>query len=113
MIKDISETVCVLGADYTIERRKASEDAKLINAGGYCDYSIHSIVLDAETDDDNPEAIANMDAWRDRALRHEIIHAFLFESGLYTYSGDETIVDWMAAQLPKLVKAMRDTGCLE
>ena len=47
-----------------------------------------------------------------RVIRHEIAHAFLDESGLGSYSDDETLVDWIAAQMPKMVDAMRATGAL-
>ena len=35
-------------------------------------------------------------------LRHEIIHAFLHESGLTEYENDELLVEWIAMQFPKL-----------
>lgn len=49
---------------------------------------------------------------RDKVTRHEIIHAFLDESGLDSYSDDETLVDWIANQLPKMLDAMRAAGAL-
>jgi hypothetical protein len=37
-------------------------------------------------------------------MRHELIHAFLFESGLdcCSWADKEEIVDWIAIQFPKL-----------
>lgn len=49
---------------------------------------------------------------RDMVTRHEMVHAFLDESGLGSYSADETLVDWIAAQMPKMVDAMRAAGAL-
>ena len=106
------QTVDVLGTAYTIEHRKAIDDPKLINAGGYCDHSIALIVIDAESHEDDPDVIHDMDVWKRKALRHELVHAFLFESGLHDYSNDETLVDWIAAQMPKLADAMAALGCL-
>ena len=48
-------------------------------------------------------------------LRHEIIHAFLNESGLQEsaliydsgWARNEEMVDWMALQLPKIVEACK------
>lgn len=49
---------------------------------------------------------------RDRAMRHEITHAFLDEAGLPEYSSDETLVEWVAAMMPKMADAMRAAGAL-
>lgn len=41
-----------------------------------------------------------------RVMRHEIIHAFFYESGLDVESSwgtDGTLVDWIALQFPKVV----------
>ena len=50
--------------------------------------------------------------------RHEVIHAFLYESGLSSswehdpFGHDETFVDWVAIQMPKIIKACRKLGCM-
>lgn len=51
-------------------------------------------------------------------LRHEIIHAFLFESGLgfnleHRESGhEETLIDWLAIQFPKILEVFKEADCL-
>lgn len=49
-----------------------------------------------------------------RVIRHEIIHAFMFESGLgYNFEWDkaeETMVDWVAIQYPKLKAVYEELG---
>jgi hypothetical protein len=47
-------------------------------------------------------SLDNIQKYADKVFRHELTHAFLFESGLACYGGDEKIVDWIAAQYPKL-----------
>jgi len=42
-------------------------------------------------------------------LRHELIHAFFYESGLNAYYQDECLTDWIAIQFPKLARAVRQT----
>lgn len=37
-------------------------------------------------------------------MRHELAHAFLYESGLEEYSNDETLVNWIAIQSYKIFK---------
>lgn len=52
-------------------------------------------------------------------LRHEIIHAYLAESGLsanashcYTsWAENEEMVDWFAIQSPKIFKTFQEVGC--
>lgn len=54
------------------------------------------------------------------ALRHEIMHAFLYQSGLDTsslvqdegWAVNEEMIDWFAMQAPKIVEAYRAAGCL-
>ena len=54
-----------------------------------------------------------------RILRHEIIHAFLYESGLgfnwehKPYGHEETMVDWLAIQYPKIKKVFEKLGIEE
>lgn len=56
--------------------------------------------------------------YQEKVMRHEIIHAFLFESGLsenFThpeYGHDETYVDWIASQFPKMCEVFKEVGCL-
>lgn len=45
-------------------------------------------------------------------LRHEIIHAFFFESGLDTYCNNEELVDWLAIQVPKMIDVFEKQKCL-
>ena len=45
-------------------------------------------------------------------LRHELIHAMFFESGLGDYCDDETLVDWLAKMVPKMAELFQEEGCL-
>lgn len=73
-------TVNVLGREYSICTRPRAEDVKLKEYDGYCDYSVGEIVTVQREDD--PMNMRDQDAVEKRILRHEIIHAFAFESGL-------------------------------
>lgn len=108
--------VNILGAEYTILERSIEEDALLNNMDGYCDKSIRLIVISKPSPD---ATLGDFDWYRKKILRHEIIHAFLFESGIgdgyqsaERYGHDETMVDWFAAQFPKMIKAFEAAGCL-
>ena len=61
----------------------------------------------------------NLDSYKKKVLRHEIVHAFLYESGLWNNSGDirswgqsEEIADWIAIQSPKIFRAFKDVDAL-
>ena len=46
-----------------------------------------------------------------RTIRHEIVHAILFESGLdhnTEWARNEEVVDWIAIQFPKLLDIFKD-----
>ncbi len=110
--------VNVLGTQYTVERRKRAEGPKLEGCDGYCDPSVKRIVVEAFGDDPNNKA--DMDQYGKEVLRHEIVHAFLSESGLRgcTHSCDrgwahnEEMVDWFALQAPKMMAAFQKAGCI-
>lgn len=85
-----------------------------LNAAGLCEFLSKEIVVDdfeSEVGD-----LKNIEEYRKRTIRHEIIHAFLYESGLNANSSwarNEEMIDFFAIQLPKIVKAMKEVGCLE
>lgn len=106
----------ILGTEYTITDKTKEEDPYLEKCDGYCDKSVKKIVISKKEDDCE---LANFKWYRRKIMRHEIIHAFLFESGLHEnwhhdeYGHDETVVDWIAVQFPKLMEVFKVAGCLE
>lgn len=105
--------ISILGTEYTISKGNAFEDALLETNQGYCDNTRKKIVINEL----RPELGSKIDIEpvQKRVLRHEIIHAFLFESGLDENSDwgtDETLVDWIALQFPKLEEAFKKVNCL-
>lgn len=109
------KTVNILGEKYTIEECSVEEDEILNDVDGYCDKTTRRIVVANKATDSN---LGDWDVYRKKVIRHEIIHAFLFESGLHeclrhdTWGHDETMVDWVAVQFNKLVKAFEEADCL-
>ena len=113
------DKVNILGTEYTIERRKEADDPKLADGiDGYCDTSVKLLVIcDFEQDEQCKE---DLQAYGLQVLRHEIIHAFMHESGLDAnsccfeggWSVNEEMIDWFAIQSPKIFKAFKDVGCL-
>ena len=103
--------VNVLGTNYRIEyvaMKDAEED-------GFCDYTSKHIVVRS----DNPNEVEDLKWLQKKVLRHEIIHAFLAESGLQAnfehsnkWGHDEMMVDWIAIQFPKVHQAFVEAGAL-
>ena len=61
----------------------------------------------------------DMECYIKKVLRHEIVHAFLFESGLgecshssEMWAKDEEIVDWFARQGDKIYNTWKEVGAL-
>ena len=112
--------VNILGTDYRVIFKNREEDKKLENISGYMDPSIKEIVVCTMKDEMEDEmAVENMESIRRSTLRHEIIHAFLYESGLWsdsatveTWGMNEEITDWIALQAPKMFMAFWQVGAL-
>ena len=104
--------VNVLGTEYHIEFKELEDDG----IDGYCDYSSKHIVIRS----DNVNKIENFEWLQNKQLRHEIIHAFMAESGLQAnlehearFGHEETVVDWFAIQSPKIFAVFMQLGLIE
>ena len=101
----------VLGTRYIIEDATEQKYPYLSQVDGFCDTSIKRIVIRKFTADVG--SLKDLEFYRRKCIRHELVHAFLFESGLDTNSDwarNEEIVDWIAMQLPKLSKLFTQLG---
>lgn len=114
----------VLGTKYDIVKVKYGKDDYIerMHFGGYCDEVVKRIVLlDLKTVPEwNSESEYRIKEQENETLRHELIHAFLNESGLSwnsfapekAWAKNEEMVDWFAMQMPKLLKAFKAVDCL-
>ena len=107
--------ITILGEEWTIEEHTDAEDKALTDCDGYCDKTVRLIVVGKKKDGCD---LADFEGYRKKVMRHEIIHAFLFESGLHENftpqaGHDETTIDWIAVQYPKLKRAFAAAGCEE
>ena len=64
-------------------------------------------------------SIGDLNSYTKKVLRHEIIHAFLYESGLWNNSGDveawaqsEEMTDWFSIQFPKILRAFQEVKAI-
>jgi hypothetical protein len=110
----------ILGTTYKVYLKVPYEkDPSLSGAYGYTDFHGKRIVV---------ADIKTVPGWEDAAddtaddvytstIRHEVIHAYLMESGLNgsanpvdCWARNEEMVDWFALQMPKLVKTFGELG---
>lgn len=110
------QTVNVLGTDYNVILASEQEEPRLCGMDGFCDDSAKEIYVDDMSKaEQSPDSKKNLAAYRNKVMRHELVHAMLSESGLQTESDwarNEELVDWIAIQGPKLVKLWESVKCL-
>ena len=101
------DVVNVLGTNYTIKKMNMVEEPELEQCDGFCDHTTKVIVI--SDIQERPGSVEDLDVYMQRVIRHELVHAFLFESGLgsESWGHDEEIVDWIAQQFPKMLEAFR------
>lgn len=110
--------VSVLGARYKIIRTTAERDLRLRGSGGIIDWSTKEILINVE--EPSSEKMQNLRAVERNSLRHEIVHAFMYESGLAFdslvyecgWAKNEEMIDWFARQGPKIYAAWQEAGAL-
>ena len=112
------KTVSILGTDYKIVF-VPDNDKRLVsrNADAITDESVKELVIAYFEPDYG--SLKDLDAYQKKLIRHEIVHAFLFESGLAECSGyvngwaqNEEMVDWIARQHIKMHDAFAKAGAL-
>lgn len=101
------DIIRILGTEYRIVT-----DNELLcaaNNDGFCDT--YEKVIKVRTPDKMLNDTTNYDSKVKRyneVLRHEIMHAYLYEAGLDEYSTDETLVNWIAIQFNKICETFKD-----
>lgn len=113
-------TVNILGAEWSVRFGDEKDYPVLKNADGVTDSSTRELIVhNMDSSRGQVGAKRDLDAYRRKVLRHEIIHAFLYESGLGENSNtadmwalNEEMIDWLAFQIPKIISVMQKAGAL-
>lgn len=87
----------ILGQEYTIKFKNMVEDPVMQEADGECRWYKKEIVIRDDLEEN-----------KNHVIKHEIVHAFLAESGLKEYRQDELIVDWIAWNIEKIQKVINE-----
>ena len=104
--------VNILGTEYSIHKQSAKENPKLEDNDGICEQYSKEIILNILEEEKQDEmCVENVEELEKKTLRHEIIHAYLGESGLRSsseWAENEEMVDWFAIQLPKIFETFKE-----
>lgn len=111
-------TVNILGTTYKIIVIEQEDYRSNENTDGWCDSIAKEILIYNYVQ--STESVKDLVAYQKRVLRHEIIHAFLYESGLHSnsckadcWAKNEEMIDWLSIQEPKIHKAFKEADCAE
>lgn len=112
----IKNKVNIFGFTWTIKEQTSTENRLLTDYDGYCDWTSRTIALRSDLNSN----FDNIEAYKRKVCRHEIVHAFLCEAGLNEcshgnecWARDEEMVDWFANTGPTIYKAWKDAGAVE
>ncbi|MCD8366314.1 MAG: hypothetical protein LUC83_11085 [Clostridiales bacterium] len=113
--------IIILGEEWTIKFGKEAQYPNLDVNSGYCDSSAREIIIDdMESIRGDKTAKTNLTDLKHKVLRHEIIHAYLEESGLSEnscatecgWAENEEMVDGFAIKTPKIFRTFLELGIL-
>ncbi len=95
----------ILGTEYKIVFVSTLKDR-----GGETDFYTKTIKISEFEDAPELDLTSDKQELQKHILRHELVHAFLFESGLNAnsngieaWANNEEMVDWIAIQMPKIM----------
>lgn len=104
----------ILGKQYTINIVRDHPHFK--DCDGFTDFTSKEIYIRYHKRGSIDE-VSDMGIYESMVLRHEIIHAFLFESGLDcetsaadNWAKNEEMIDWFAIQAPKIFNVFKYLG---
>ena len=103
----MTKHINILGSTWTVTPEEMEDN----NYDGLADLSTKEIRIRM----DNTNEVGDFEALVKKQTRHEVIHAFLYESGL-SFNSDwavnEELVDWIAIQFPKIAEVYEKLGCI-
>lgn len=118
-MSDDVKIVDILGSKWTI--KYVDDDPAFEQANGYTNDAAREIVIENVKTSDDPLNFDMQSQYinQKRVLRHELIHAYLYESGLGDSSNscdawavNEEMTDWFARNIPKMIITFKELKCL-
>ena len=107
--------VKILGTEYEVIKDAEEKNyPQLKKCDGFTDFSIKRIVV-ANFDKDE-SSVDDIDWYKKKVLRHELVHAFIHESGLAEncdWARNEELTDWIAIQFEKILGVFIELNCID
>lgn len=111
-------TADILGTRYMIHKGMTEDDfSRLKNEDGFVDWSSKDVYIREYRKE---SGISNWESYEKSTIRHEVIHAFLYECGLDccangtdAWAVNEEMVDWFAIMSPKIYRCFEQLGVLD
>lgn len=107
--------VKILGTEYEVIKDAEEKDyPQLKKCDGFTDFSIKRIVVANFDKDEN--SVDDIDWYKKKVLRHELVHAFIHESGLAEncdWARNEELTDWIAIQFEKILGVFIELQCID
>lgn len=114
--RESGKTVHILGIEYKIIIIEEDDYCYDREADGWCDVQAKEILI--YNYKQSIESVRDLVRYQKSTIRHEILHAFLYESGLWQnsygskcWAKNEEMVDWFAIQEPKIHSAYKEADC--
>ena len=111
--------VNILGTNYKIIFKSESEEIRLKENWGFTDYHTKEIYIHDDIEKETVTSCKNLKDFKNKVIRHEILHAFLYESGLRentnhsdAWAENEEMVDWFAIQFSKILKVYKELNII-
>lgn len=104
----------ILGTDYSIKLIKDKDESmKASRSDGYVDTSVKDVVVQDSRHLKGGSYQDDQTVYFKHLMRHELIHAFVYESGNKGADWNmEEMVDWLAMQFPKMLEAFQKADVL-
>lgn len=109
----------ILGTDYKIFFESSEKEERLKQNWGFTDFHTKEIYIANDIERETENSCKNLIDFKHKVMRHEILHAFLYESGLRENSNssdawaeNEEMIDWFAIQIPKIIKVYKELNIL-
>lgn len=98
-----------MGQEYDLRLLTEKEFPKLVSAkaSGLAELYNKELIINKDDTIADKETFDNLREYSNTTVRHEILHAFFHEAGLRDYCKDEKLIDWLALQIPKISKAIK------
>lgn len=105
------QKVKILGTKYKIFDEATNDDFPLLqNMDGFHDVTKKQIVIAGFVNELGADQ--DLEFVKKQVTRHELIHAFMSESGMEEWSQNEQLVNWFAIQSPKIFKVFQELDIL-